>query len=235
MDRILLHENKIILLIPLILSISMKFHISAVSGQKNGQSDRERDYDVIRLATKPPRACRNPFFVSSRLSGKAIKLIEVSYKIENLKTNYPSISISILIFMTNFSVLNLGHWQFLKLYGLNIIYGKKPERRFFSFASNHRTATEAGAALGSEILMPDSEIRSFLSIDGPLLRSLFNRIVGLNIALEPRYCGGLVNSLHVLDILNHEFFDGTLCTNSCKWNKPANKANTADAKSRAAD
>ena len=39
----------------------------------------------------------------------------------------------------------------------------------------------------------------------------------LTIALEPKYCGGLLNSLHLLDILNREFFDGTLCTQSCNW------------------
>jgi hypothetical protein len=43
MDRIVLHENKIILLIPLILSKSMKFHTSGASGQKNGQSDQKRN------------------------------------------------------------------------------------------------------------------------------------------------------------------------------------------------
>jgi hypothetical protein len=76
---------------------------------------------------------------------------------------------------------------------------------------------ESGGVLGSEKLMPDSEIRSFLSINGSLFGPLLNRIVGLTIALEPRYCGGLANSLHVLDILNQELFEGTLCTNSCIW------------------
>jgi len=95
--------------------------------------------------------------------------------------------------------------------------------------------TEAESVLGSENLIPDSEIRSFLSTDGPLLGSVSDRIVGMTIALEPRYCGGLVNSLHVLDILNHELFDGTLCRNSCKWKKVTNKANAADAKSSTAD
>jgi hypothetical protein len=77
----------------------------------------------------------------------------------------------------------------------------------------------AGSVLGSERLMPDAEIKSILSIDGPLFGPILNRIVGLTIALEPKYCGGLVNSLHVLDILNQELFDGTLCTNTCEWKK----------------
>ncbi len=78
---------------------------------------------------------------------------------------------------------------------------------------------EAGSLLGSDLVQPDSYIRSFLSIDGPLLRPLLKRIVGLTIALEPKYCGGLINSLHILDILNRELFDGTLCTHECKWRK----------------
>jgi hypothetical protein len=78
---------------------------------------------------------------------------------------------------------------------------------------------QAGSVLGSENLVSDEEIKSTLSIDGPLLMPIFDRIVGLTIALEPKYCGGLVNSLHVLDILNEELFEGTLCTDCCKWKK----------------
>lgn len=74
--------------------------------------------------------------------------------------------------------------------------------------------------LGSEILRPDDFIESFLSIDGPFFGPLLKRIVGLTIALEPKYCGGLLNSLRVLDILNRELFDGTLCTDDCKWRTP---------------
>jgi len=88
------------------------------------------------------------------------------------------------------------------------------------FAIDNRNA---GSVKGSEDLVPDKEIRSFLSISGPLLGPILNRIVGLTIALEPEYCGGLVNSLHVLNILNEELFEGTLCTDSCKWKGTANK------------
>lgn len=81
---------------------------------------------------------------------------------------------------------------------------------------------QAGSVLGSENLVSDEVIKSTLSIDGPLIAPIFDRIVGLTIALEPKYCGGLVNSLHVLDILNQELFEGTLCTDVCKWKKSAN-------------
>lgn len=82
---------------------------------------------------------------------------------------------------------------------------------------------QAGSLLGSERPLPDNEISSILSLEEPFMSLLLNRIVGLTIALEPKYCGGLYNSLHVLDILNREFFDGTLCTHSCKWKKRANQ------------
>ena len=82
---------------------------------------------------------------------------------------------------------------------------------------------EGESVKGSERLRSDAEIISILSINGKLIGSLLDRIVGLTIALEPKYCGGLVNSLHVLNILNHELFDGTLCTHSCKWKERANQ------------
>ena len=76
---------------------------------------------------------------------------------------------------------------------------------------------EKGSLLGSELQRPDDFIKDFLSINGPLLGPLFLRIIGLTIALEPKYCGGLLNSLNALNMLNNELFDGTLCTQACKW------------------
>ncbi len=79
------------------------------------------------------------------------------------------------------------------------------------------TNPQAGSRLGSERLLSDNEIKAILSLKGPFMAQLLDRIVGLTIALESKYCGGLLNSLHLLDILNCEFFDGTLCTQSCNW------------------
>jgi len=64
----------------------------------------------------------------------------------------------------------------------------------------------AGSLHGSEQLKSDAEITSTLSLKGPFMKPLLDKIVGLTIALEPKYCGGLRNSLHVLEILNREFF-----------------------------
>jgi len=82
---------------------------------------------------------------------------------------------------------------------------------------------KAKSVNGSELLRSDEEISSFLSVNGTFIRPLLDRLVGISIALEPECCGGLVNSLHVLDILNQELFNGTLCTNSCKWREITNQ------------
>ena len=47
-------EGKIITL-KVVFAHNKCFHISAASGQKNGQSDRKRNIDGIRSATKTPR------------------------------------------------------------------------------------------------------------------------------------------------------------------------------------
>jgi len=88
------------------------------------------------------------------------------------------------------------------------------------FANNDPNANRI---LGAAILKSDDEIISILSINGALMKSTLDRIAGITIALEPRYCGGILNSLHVLDILNQEMFSGTLCTNTCKWKERAIK------------
>lgn len=82
------------------------------------------------------------------------------------------------------------------------------------FACENR---EAGKVLGSQRLRSEDEIRACLSLRGELMSRLLDRVVGVTIALEPRYCGGLANSLRVLEILNQEFFGSSLCTDDCRW------------------
>ncbi|MBT3577555.1 hypothetical protein HN499_01965 [archaeon] len=70
-----------------------------------------------------------------------------------------------------------------------------------------------------EQLKSETEIRSFLSLKGQFMKPIIDRLVGLTIALEPEYCGGLFNSLRVLEILNEEFFNSTLLCFESVWNK----------------
>lgn len=70
---------------------------------------------------------------------------------------------------------------------------------------------------GAGKLVPIDEIREFLNLRKPFMETLHRNLVGLTIALEPKYCGGMKNSLQVLNVLNEEFFDGSLFTERCKW------------------
>ena len=44
-------------------------------------------------------------------------------------------------------------------------------------------------------LVPTDEIRRILNLKSPLMKILYPNLVGLTIALEPEYCGGMKNSL----------------------------------------
>ena len=51
------------------------------------------------------------------------------------------------------------------------------------------------------------------------MSNIWSDLVGMTVALEPQWCGGLKNSLHVLNILNEEFFGSTLGEgHTCCWN-----------------
>ena len=52
----------------------------------------------------------------------------------------------------------------------------------------------------------DREIRSIINPGSPLFGFLFDMISGITIATEPRYCGGVRNSNHVLNVLLDQLF-----------------------------
>jgi len=80
-----------------------------------------------------------------------------------------------------------------------------------------REDEEGGGKLGDERLVSRRSIKRLLSFDGRFISCVFPRLVGFTIALEPQYCGGLAQSLEILDILNEELFGRTLCTDDCRW------------------
>ena len=76
---------------------------------------------------------------------------------------------------------------------------------------------------GAERQWPANSIRQFLTEPTGVIQSVLPSLVGLTIALEPQYCGGLINSHRALGIINEALFSDTLCTNAAKWKvkKPA--------------
>lgn len=70
---------------------------------------------------------------------------------------------------------------------------------------------------GTEIQWPAETIRSFLANPEGVIQKALPSVVGMTIALEPKCCGGLLNSHRALDIMNEVLFENTLCTNETRW------------------
>jgi hypothetical protein len=79
-------------------------------------------------------------------------------------------------------------------------------------------------------LVPNGKIRRVLSPRGSqsLMQWVFPRMAGFTIALEPEFCGGIYNCMHILDVLSRTLFDPPLLHPAMKWrhlheSKPAKR------------
>jgi hypothetical protein len=70
---------------------------------------------------------------------------------------------------------------------------------------------------GAAQLVDDRTIRKVMSTSGPLMQWVFPRLAGFTIALEPKYCGGIGNCLHILDVVSRTLFDSTLMSSVMSW------------------
>lgn len=77
--------------------------------------------------------------------------------------------------------------------------------------------TDERRRIGSHMI-DDEDVREVLNLNSPFMSKVFDKLVGLTIALEPVHCGGFDESLKILNILNKEFFKNTLFSDSCSWN-----------------
>jgi hypothetical protein len=68
--------------------------------------------------------------------------------------------------------------------------------------------------------MSKSQIEEILDIKRPLIKWIFDRLLGFTIATEPTYCDGLLKSNELLDIVNNIYFEPSLFSsmeNGCEW------------------
>jgi len=91
------------------------------------------------------------------------------------------------------------------------------EHVYLDIDLDYFTREEKGCELGSARTVKEQKIRSVLNVKTGLVSHLYDRLVGLTIALEPKHCGGFANAFRILHILNDEFFGGTLGTHRPKW------------------
>lgn len=78
------------------------------------------------------------------------------------------------------------------------------------------TAANSGEH-GAQERVSDRAIRKVVSPDGPLMRWVFPRLHGFTIALEPKYCGGVHNCAHILDVVGSTLCDPPLLSAGMKW------------------
>jgi len=77
---------------------------------------------------------------------------------------------------------------------------------------------DPSGVIGSSKMIPTEDIEYILRLKNPLMSRIYPNLIGLTIATEVHHCGGYRNSMRILDILNNEFFSGSLMSDSAKWN-----------------
>jgi hypothetical protein len=66
-------------------------------------------------------------------------------------------------------------------------------------------------------LVTDCEVKATLDPNGELMAWLFQRMAGMTIATEPKCCGGLLNSNHLLSVLSDCLFHPQLMGHGSTW------------------
>ncbi len=86
-------------------------------------------------------------------------------------------------------------------------------RVFFDIDLDYFTESPDSCGGGSDVtLVAENDIRSVLNPANPLLSWVFPRMAGMTIATEPEFCGGMINSNHLLSIVSDSLFDPQLCS-----------------------
>jgi hypothetical protein len=70
---------------------------------------------------------------------------------------------------------------------------------------------------GDQKRVSDREIKKVVSLDRPLMRWILPRLDGFTIALEPKYCGGVGNCAHILNVVSSTLCDPPLLSAGMKW------------------
>ncbi len=65
--------------------------------------------------------------------------------------------------------------------------------------------------------LPDASIKKVVSPKGPLMKWVFPRLANFTIALEPDYCGGIRNCMHILDVVSSTLCKPPLLAAGMKW------------------
>ena len=89
---------------------------------------------------------------------------------------------------------------------------------YFDIDLDYFTESPDSCGGGKEVvLVDDGEIAAVLSPDGALMKWVLHRLAGMTIATEPEFCGGMVNSNRIFNIVDETLFTGRLVSGACGW------------------
>jgi hypothetical protein len=89
---------------------------------------------------------------------------------------------------------------------------------FFDIDLDYFTESTEPSGGGEHLqLVPDEDIITMLNPASDLFIWMFKRLAGITIATEPLFCGGLVNSNHLLSVVNDALFYPQLLSHRPNW------------------
>lgn len=92
------------------------------------------------------------------------------------------------------------------------------ERVFFDIDLDYFTESRDLGGGGEESkLVSDEVVRATLDPGSELLAWVFQRFAGMTIATEPEFCGGLINSNHLLSLVSESLFVPQLLAEGAIW------------------
>lgn len=92
------------------------------------------------------------------------------------------------------------------------------ERVFFDIDLDYFTASPDLCGGGNKVeLVADEVVRTVLDPESELLAWVFQRFAGMTIATEPEFCGGLINSNHLLSLVSDALFAPQLLADGANW------------------
>jgi hypothetical protein len=89
---------------------------------------------------------------------------------------------------------------------------------YFDIDLDYFTESDDPCGGGEDLtLMEDEDIISLLDINSAFMKWIFNRMEGMTIATEPKWCGGLVNSNKIYKLIDDTLFNFQLFSKNAKW------------------
>lgn len=89
---------------------------------------------------------------------------------------------------------------------------------YFDIDLDYFTESKDSCGGGEDLtLMKDKDILSLLDINSEFMQWIFQRMEGMTIATEPKWCGGLINSNKIYKVVDNTLFDFQLFSKNAKW------------------